>query len=796
MLGIMLHFYEPIISRPNALNSENPEESFDFKLQEEVLKPLAQNSDELIKYTKGEAIALKSAPIFEWGFKNECQKAVVSDFYFNEEKKTVSLVLKQPKVQPEKVADLFYPLIRGSEFGPIISLYLDDNYAQFPIDLEWVFNGGHLNFIFTKFGQVTGGVGCKLSNPEWEAFYDLLTQIKEEFGDNFINDTCLRFLFPFRNKIKGEHRDPNGKPLTKLQNLEASYADGIAQKYAKICKVLLSEATMNSCYEFKKRVGELEYKPDEENYSIIDNFFVHIQKLAEIRSTEDPISNCINHYILHSEFGLDLWLSIMRLGMLDVVGDIMRDTVGKIGWFFEELAFYAVANSSMTDSGKKYPYFRSLGNIQYFDLSQDVSTEKNRFWMDENHQILWNLDETLIASDAPISALEICNATPDEEVLLYPIEEIRKTTNLLFEEAFALKEYHIPPKAYVQISFGPFIGCYLTEKHNDVLIKWVTADGLFFQMSMWPKSNGFQFFFFGENELWEHSRSSDPLNPKKGRDKLTAIKQKLLLLGATIIRDFWVVDRREDVFYVRERSKKINNRTSVNGKNPAKYLQSVVYIPRRKYAKRINLSNYESSLSLSERAKHIVKQHFRKAKPSAAQIQLAKILQVQIPVGHTLVKTHYRGGEEKQLIYRSISALALAANSFSEEIVKSNELPTWFDFENEVGRIQKLMGYEILFKAPNYNGDGGIDLRVRKKTSKKVEEVIIQCKCWKNTVGPDVVRELMGTLVAHGTDEVELRGAIYTTSKFSQEATALALKHNIQLVDGDTWAKLSNQLTH
>ena len=218
----------------------------------------------------------------------------------------------------------------------------------------------------------------------------------------------------------------------------------------------------------------------------------------------------------------------------------------------------------------------------------------------------------------------------------------------------------------------------------------------------------------------------------------------------------------------------------------------ITYIPRRKYINKINLSNLETKLKLSQRAKHNVKAHFRKGNPTPSQKQLAKILNINLPEGHTYVKAHYRGGEEKERIYRSISAIALASSIEKNEITKKNPTNTWFDFEHEVGRIHQLMGYEVLFKASNYKGDGGIDLRVRKKTRHNVNEILIQCKYWKKSIGPDVVRELIGTLEDNYDKNVNLTGAIYAISNFTPQATSLAIKHNIQLIDGVAWGKLSN----
>ena len=795
---VMLSLYQNIYEPKSQLDPKNEEDSFDFRLQEEFLKPLSKLKGGLKLLSKGEAKTLRKDTLYDWGFKTECHRAIPTEFHINREATSVSLVIPDPKESLTNISDLIYPLIRGSEFGPIVSFWTNKEYIMIPSELEWVFSGGKFNFLFSKFGQITGGVEVSFAAAEWQTFRDLLDETHQAFGGNYIRDERLRFLFAFRHIREGVHVHPlRGTPLTKAQNLEASYAHSRARKYTALANGIMSDVFQQLLKDFKTGLTpELLNELDQNTNAWLEVFVAHVEQIQKISTAQDPISDFINLYILTPETTSQFHNSMNEVALGELIGDHLRGTIGKLGFYFTDIGTLGFSNSAATECGKKFPFHKNFYEIDYFELSCDGPGDMTRFWRHTPSMTLWNLDKTLSGGESPISAKELYEAIDDDEVLLYDFDEIENTTNLLFEEAEALKEFFIPPNAYVEVRFGPFVGCQLTELNNDVLIKWVTEDNRFFQMSMWPSSTNFNFFMFGENEVGAWSRDKGELHRKNESNKLIAIKQKLCLLAASIIRDFWVVDDRDEVFYVRHvdtRNKKITGKARTQNST---HKPSVIYIPRRRYSKKINLNAYEKELSLSERAKHVVRQHFRKANPSQAQIQLSKILKVQIPDGHTLVKTHYRGGEEKQRIYRSISALKLASNSIADEIVSPNDMPTWFDFENEVGRIQKLMGYEVLFKAANYSGDGGIDLRVRKKTSKKIEEVLIQCKCWKATVGPDVVREMMGTLVENQNDEIDLRGAIYTTSRFSKEATALAVKNNIQLVDGDTWAKLSNQMTY
>mgnify|MGYP003955539029 FL=1 len=71
---------------------------------------------------------------------------------------------------------------------------------------------------------------------------------------------------------------------------------------------------------------------------------------------------------------------------------------------------------------------------------------------------------------------------------------------------------------------------------------------------------------------------------------------------------------------------------------------------------------------------------------------------------------------------------------------------SWYDFEQDLKNWHQHLGYEILHQAANGKGDGGIDTLARFANKTEAFDVLIQCKKWKNPVGPDVVRELLGSI--------------------------------------------------
>jgi restriction system protein len=92
-------------------------------------------------------------------------------------------------------------------------------------------------------------------------------------------------------------------------------------------------------------------------------------------------------------------------------------------------------------------------------------------------------------------------------------------------------------------------------------------------------------------------------------------------------------------------------------------------------------------------------------------------------------------------------------------------------FEREFGRLLEIDGYKV--KYTKGSGDGGIDL-IAKKAS---EEIIIQCKAWKNPVGPAPIREMQG--VKEGNQKVWVVGL----GGFTKGAEEFAKQKGIRLLE-------------
>ena len=107
------------------------------------------------------------------------------------------------------------------------------------------------------------------------------------------------------------------------------------------------------------------------------------------------------------------------------------------------------------------------------------------------------------------------------------------------------------------------------------------------------------------------------------------------------------------------------------------------------------------------------------------------------------------------------------------------------DFEEYVARLFRRKGYRVELRGRS--GDNGVDLMV---TNRQGRKAVVQCKRYRNNVGPDTIRELYGTLV----HEQVAHAFLVTTAGISQSAKTWAKGKPMTLIDGDQLAHLSSVL--
>lgn len=97
------------------------------------------------------------------------------------------------------------------------------------------------------------------------------------------------------------------------------------------------------------------------------------------------------------------------------------------------------------------------------------------------------------------------------------------------------------------------------------------------------------------------------------------------------------------------------------------------------------------------------------------------------------------------------------------------------DFEHYVAALFERHGYQVELRGRA--GDLGVDLALMRADGRPA---IVQCKRYRHAIGPDIVRELFGTMV----HERAVHGFLVTTAEISDAARAWAADKPITLIDG------------
>jgi hypothetical protein len=134
-------------------------------------------------------------------------------------------------------------------------------------------------------------------------------------------------------------------------------------------------------------------------------------------------------------------------------------------------------------------------------------------------------------------------------------DEAEESAQRLLEEAAALRKWTIPPRARVELAFGPFVAAELTELGDEVYFVWRTGNNRFWRNSVGVENKGF------DNIA---SFSNDP-----------RVAAAMKLIMAALVRDFLVAEERRKIFDVKK--------TRVGGSLAKKQEARIVYLPRIRY---------------------------------------------------------------------------------------------------------------------------------------------------------------------------------------------------------------------
>jgi HJR/Mrr/RecB family endonuclease len=106
-------------------------------------------------------------------------------------------------------------------------------------------------------------------------------------------------------------------------------------------------------------------------------------------------------------------------------------------------------------------------------------------------------------------------------------------------------------------------------------------------------------------------------------------------------------------------------------------------------------------------------------------------------------------------------------------------------FERYVADLFRKKGYKVTLRGRS--GDHGVDLEVESFGDRRA---IVQCKRYHNPIGPDIVRELFGTMIHEGVHHAFL----VTTANISPAAQDWARNKPMTLIDGPTLVKIAGAL--
>jgi len=126
-----------------------------------------------------------------------------------------------------------------------------------------------------------------------------------------------------------------------------------------------------------------------------------------------------------------------------------------------------------------------------------------------------------------------------------------------------------------------------------------------------------------------------------------------------------------------------------------------------------------------------------------------------------------------------------------EETMPSHTLDELYDlspkeFEQYVAQLFRKKGYKVFLRGSS--GDKGVDLELEQVGGKRA---IVQCKRYRRPVGPEVVRELFGTLI----HERVTHAFLVTTADISKSAREWAQGKPMTLIDGTLLVQVAENLT-
>jgi len=412
-------------------------------------------------------------------------------------------------------------------------------------------------------------------------------------------------------------------------------------------------------------------------------------------------------------------------------------------------------------------------------------------------------DWNLIDIDNDAEAASFCREVgmkwdnpPDFSVTLPIAKRIShdRLAEMLLTEGVAARQSTVPDGAVVEFSIGDFAGVEVSER-RDFYFSWRDADGnarLICRVKVSQEKFKWEIITDGLDAIRNRFSVQDPMT--RSYFELSVREQRsvqwisnfdedefsaIYFLSAAILRDFWVVENRENAF--RLGAPRVRRHTGRDGKK----IDKIIYLPRCKYNREKVTAAANPDTKIWSVSPHFIRSHFRVLgdghSASAKQKAIATLHGItEFPSGKTWVRAHIAGkatdGGLVRYRSRTASRSLFDVIELSKQVMLLDGL-NWFQFERLCEKLMEGRGYEIIDKV----GDGGIDILAVNNSNGKF--AIGQAKHWTAKVGPSVVREMIGTRstfeAKHGIEPIAL---ILSSSGFTSAATADAFAAGIELV--------------
>lgn len=451
--------------------------------------------------------------------------------------------------------------------------------------------------------------------------------------------------------------------------------------------------------------------------------------------------------------------------------------VDQLKWVVRDLLWASLWSPTVTKSGLRRPWLDGRNEsgdvaVRYIDLDPTALGEDARwYWAGFEFQELFDIGNVITGKDVPIPRFPLYQQLADLKLECTEAEAADAISELL-AEARENRQWSAPWGARVQIDVGSLKYLDIYEIEGEFIALFRDLHERFMMVPVNVSTGNYSPPFI--------LKAEENVEDKEKIEENTQAALALVLIVASVVRDFLVVEDRQSQFVARPAKRP---RCATNQE------LSIIYLPRVRYL-RPDIGAFNKALAGdTHHAAHDVNPHLRKAeKASAAQMLLAMRYGFSVPRGYTFVRPHRRGdavAQERQRLYRSRSASAILYRAL--EKAPSGSRPAWFDFEKDVAAVLSQMGLRVVHQAASRNGDGGVDIYAHDEAEDQVWAVQRKCYASARKVGPDVVRELAGSLHRYpeGT-----RGMIVTTSSFTPGALEEAVALNVKTIDGSQFLAL------